>query len=113
MDTPIETWHFVAAIVVCVAIGAIGHVCRAVFNVLPDRLSDSERLDLIVSDGYQWTDRLFGTEYDDGGYYRLDSVKNLKLSCIMAATAGMFAFLFIDGCRASVCAGGQFQRRTG
>lgn len=96
MDTPVETWHFFAAIAVCVVVGAIGHVLRAVVNVLPDRLSDSERLDLILSDGYQWTDRLFGTEYDDGGYYKLDSARNLKLSCLMAAASGLCVFLFVD-----------------
>ena len=68
-----STWHYAVAFVLFVLLGAVGHVVRALFNVYPDRLSDKPLLDLAISDGYDWSDRIFGTEYDDAGYYRLDS----------------------------------------
>jgi hypothetical protein len=61
-------------------IGAIGHVIRAKFNLVPDLLFRRNSLNLMFSDGYNLHDALFGTEYDDAGYYRLDSMKNFKIS---------------------------------
>ncbi|MDO9414801.1 hypothetical protein [Pararhizobium sp.] len=88
------TWHYFAAAALFWILGAIGHVCRAVFNLLPDRLSDKPMMDMMLSDGYDWTDRVFGTEYDDAGYYQLDSAKNFQNSCVFTVLGGMGAMLF-------------------
>ena len=73
--------------------GVIGHVARAVFNVLPDRLSDNKTMDMVISDGYDASDRLFGTEYDDAGYYMLDSRRNLTIAVLSTLAAGWGAML--------------------
>lgn len=90
------TWHYAVAFVLFLLLGVVGHVCRAVFNVWPDRLSDRPMLDLMVSDGYDWNDRIFGTEYDDAGYYRLDSWRNLRNAAIGCGLAGLAVMLFSD-----------------
>lgn len=46
------TWHYAVALAVLALMGALAHVVRAVFNVLPDRLSDRPLMDLLISDGY-------------------------------------------------------------
>ena len=89
-----STWHYAAAFVLFVLLGAVGHVVRALFNVYPDRLSDKPMLDLAISDGYDWSDRLFGTEYDDAGYYRLDSWHNFRNACLWSGFGGVAAMLF-------------------
>jgi hypothetical protein len=89
------TWHYAVAIALCILLGAIGHVVRAVFNVLPDRLSDRPMMDLVISDGFNWADMLFKTEYDDAGYYRLDSLHNLRLSVTWAALTGFAVLLLV------------------
>ncbi|QLF70966.1 hypothetical protein FE840_016215 [Peteryoungia desertarenae] len=96
---PLETatWHYLVAAIVLAFIGVVAHVVRAVFNVYPDRLSDRPLMDLMVSDDYSWSDRLFGTEYDDFGYYRLDSLKNLRLSCLFSVAGGLAVMLFAPG----------------
>jgi hypothetical protein len=99
------TWHYAVAFVLCLALGAIGHVCRAVFNVFPDRLSDRPMLDLMISDGYDWNDRLFGTEYDDAGYYRLDSWRNFRNATVGCGLAGLAVMLFSDGASGLVAKG--------
>lgn len=91
------TWHYVVAFGLFLLLGAIGHLCRAVFNVYPDRLSDRPMLDLAISDGYDWNDRLFGTEYDDAGYYRLDSWRNFRNAALFTALGGIAVMLFSEG----------------
>ena len=51
LKTPIETWHFFAYLALLALLGALGHVARALFNPLPDRLSDSHVMDVSVSSG--------------------------------------------------------------
>lgn len=99
------TWHYAVAFVLFLLLGVVGHVCRAVFNVWPDRLSDRPMLDLMVSDGYDWNDRIFGTEYDDAGYYRLDSWRNLRNAAIGCGLAGLAVMLFSDGASALAARG--------
>ncbi|UDF28627.1 UNVERIFIED_ORG: hypothetical protein LHK14_14020 [Roseateles sp. XES5] len=89
-----STWHYAVAFVLFVLLGAVGHVVRALFNVYPDRLSDKPMLDLAISDGYDWSDRIFGTEYDDAGYYRLDSWHNFRNACLWSGLGGVAAMLF-------------------
>lgn len=105
-QTPLHTWHFFAFLALLAALGAVGHVLRAVINPIPDRLSDSETMDMVLSDGYDWHDRVFGTEYDDYGYYRLDSLRNLKLAVVWAMIGGAIAYLITDKEMAHVFAWG-------
>ena len=96
------TWHYIVAFLLFLLLGALGHVVRAVFNVLPDRLSDRPTMDLLVSDGYNWNDRIFGTEYDDGGYYRLDSWRNLRNACLLSGLSGIVVMLVSDEAAAAI-----------
>ena len=97
MHAEAATWHYIVAEILFLALGALSHVCRATFNLFPDRLTDNQMLDMALSDGYDWNDWLFGTEYDDNGYYRLDSVKNFRISVAMSAVCGFVAMLFVPG----------------
>jgi hypothetical protein len=89
------TWHYAVALAVLALMGALGHVSRAVFNILPDRLSDRPMMDLMISDGYSWTDMIFKTEYDEAGYYRLDSLHNLRLAVCWAMLSGLIVMLLV------------------
>jgi hypothetical protein len=95
-QTPLETWHFFLYLALLAALGTVGHVMRAVINPIPDRLSDSDAMDMILSDGYDMEDKVFGTEYDDYGYYRLDSWRNLQLAVVTAMIGGAVAYLITD-----------------
>lgn len=97
METELATWHFFAAAVAFALFGVGFHVCRAVFNLFPDKLSDTAAVNIFVSSGYGWADHVFGTEYDDAGYYRLDSLKNLRLAIGFSVLGGMGAMLFAPG----------------
>ena len=90
-------WHYLVAGVLLAILGTLGHVARAVFNVLPDRLSDKPLMDMLVSDGYDFNDWLFGTEYDDAGYYRLDSLKNLRQAVLATVLGGWAVALLAPG----------------
>lgn len=97
METELATWHFVVAGFVFALFGVITHVIRAVFNVFPDKISDTPAVNIWVSNGYGWADHLWGTEFDDAGYYRLDSLKNLRLSVVFSVFGGLAAMTLIDG----------------
>lgn len=105
MQTQALLWHYIVAGAGFVVLGLLGHVCRAVFNILPDRLSDHAAMDLILSDGYNLSDRIFGTEYDDAGYYRIDSGRNLRNAIAFSLIGGWAAMLLVPG-MSSVVAGG-------
>ena len=81
-QTPVTIWHFPFGILIAVVSGVLCHVGRAVFNVFPDRISDSHTMDMIVSSNYSFADWYYGTEFNDAGYYELYSAKNLRLSII-------------------------------
>jgi hypothetical protein len=102
MPPEAATWHYLVAALLLLVLGVAAHVARAVFNLYPDRLSDRPMMDLVVSDGFDWNDWLFGTEYDEYGYYRLDSLKNLRLSCSYCVFGGLAGMLLVPG--ASVAA---------
>ena len=76
MMTLLGLGYYLLAGVVFALLGAAAHVCRAVVNIYPDRLSDKPWLDMAISDGYDLNDRVLGTEYDEAGFYRLDSRRN-------------------------------------
>lgn len=93
-QTELATWHFVVAAVLFAFCGLAAHVIRAVFNVFPDKLSDTPAVNVLVSSDYSWGDYLIGTEFDDAGYYRLDSLKNLRISVSYWLIAGLGLMLF-------------------
>jgi hypothetical protein len=93
MMTLLGLWYYLLAGGLFALFGAVAHVSRAVFNVYPDRLSDKPWLDMAVSDGYDASDRLFGTEYDEAGYYRLDSARNLAISMLSVLALGWGSML--------------------
>ncbi len=97
METELATWHFVVAGFVFALFGVLAHVGRAVFNVFPDKISDTPAVNILVSSDYSWGDHIWGVEFDDAGYYRLDSLKNLRLYVVSCVLGGLAAMLFIDG----------------
>lgn len=94
MEVELATWHFAVAAVVFALIGALAHVIRAVVNLYPDKISDTAVVNVMVSDGYSWTDHFLGIEYDDAGFYKLDSFRNLKLSVVYCVFGGLAAMMF-------------------
>jgi hypothetical protein len=88
------TWHYAVALALLALIGALGHVLRAVVNIVPDRLTNRPVPDLILSSGYDWKDWLFAIQYDDEGYYRLDSLHNLRIAIGWAVFSGFWLLLF-------------------
>ncbi|MCU0831361.1 MAG: hypothetical protein MUC58_07600 [Rhizobiaceae bacterium] len=88
-------FNFIIAMGVFAVLGVIGHVLRAVVNLYPDRLSDKPMMDVWVSDGYSLDDHLLQVEYDDYGFYRLDSRRNLMLTTSLTMLGGFF-FLALD-----------------
>ncbi|MDP2121576.1 MAG: hypothetical protein Q8K28_16890 [Hoeflea sp.] len=104
METELATWHFVVAGVLFAMVGVLAHVGRAMFNVFPDKLSDTPAVNILVSSDYSWGDYLWGVEFDDAGYYRLDSLKNLRLYVISCVFGGLAAMLFIDGAGVGIAA---------
>lgn len=105
MHAEAATWHYVIAQVLFLLLGVLSHVSRAVFNLFPDRLSDKPMMDMMISDGYDWNDWLFGTEYDENGYYRLDSLKNLRLAVMYSMVGGFAAMLLTPGFSVAMAAG--------
>ncbi|MBC7281373.1 hypothetical protein [Hoeflea sp.] len=104
METELATWHFVVAGLAFALFGVLAHVGRAVFNVFPDKLSDMPAVNILVSNDYSWGDHLWGVEFDDAGYYRLDSLKNLRLYVGSCVLGGLAAMLFIDGAGQAIAA---------
>ena len=97
METELATWHFAIAGIAFALFGVLAHVIRAVYNVFPDKISDTPTVNILVSSGYSWGDYLWGVEFDDAGYYRLDSLKNLRLSVTFTVFGGLAAMMLVDG----------------
>jgi len=93
MQTLIGLWYYLLAGMLLVLFGTVAHISRAVSNVYPDRLSNKPLMDMAISDGYDVTDRLFGTEYDESGYYKLESGRNLKIAVLSTLAFGWGAML--------------------
>ena len=94
MMTLVGLGYYLLAGMVFVVMGVAGHVCRAVVNVYPDRLTDKPWLDMAISDGYDLNDRLLGTEYDEADFYKLDSRHNLFIAVILTLAPGWGAMFF-------------------
>jgi hypothetical protein len=87
--------NFLVAMAAFALLGVVSHVLRAVVNLYPDRLSDRPLMDVMVSDGYSMQDHLLQVEYDDYGFYRLDSRRNLVITTVLTMLGGFF-FLALD-----------------
>lgn len=97
METELASWHFFVAAALFAILGALFHVIRAVFNPFPDKLSDTPAVNILVSSDYSYSDYFWGVEFDDAGYYKLDSAKNLRLSVIFSTLGGILVMLFAEG----------------
>lgn len=97
METQAAIWHYLAAPFVLAAIGALWHVARALWAPYPERLTGSKLTDAYLPLGYQLTDWIHETEFDEDGYYRLDSWRNLKVAVALVVAVGMFFVLFSSG----------------
>jgi hypothetical protein len=97
METELATWHFFVAGILFALFGVLAHVVRAVFNVFPDKISDTPTVNILVSSDYSWSDYFWGVEFDDAGYYRLDSLRNLRLSVTFSVFGGLGVMLLVDG----------------
>lgn len=97
METELATWHFFVAGILFALFGVLAHVIRAVFNVFPDKISDTPTVNILVSSDYSWSDYFWGVEFDDAGYYRLDSLQNLRLSVTFSVFGGLGVMLLVDG----------------
>lgn len=93
MMTLLGLGYYLLAGVIFVLMGVVGHVLRAVVNVYPDRLTDKPWLDMAISDGYDMNDRILGTEYDEAGYYMLDSRRNLVNAVLLTLLPGWAAMV--------------------
>ena len=93
MQTLMGLGYYLVAGVFFALLGLAGHVVRAVVNLYPDRLSDKPLMDMAVSDGYDAQDHILGTEYDDFGYYKLDSRRNVTIAVLSSLALGWLAML--------------------
>lgn len=97
MHAEAATWHYIVAQILFMVIGVLLHLVRGIVNVYPDRLSDKPLMDMMISDGYTVFDWLFGTEYDENGFYRLESLKNLRIALMYSMVGGFAAMLLAPG----------------
>ncbi len=94
METQATVWHYLAAPFVLAGIGALWHLARALWAPFPERVIGSKFVDIHLPFGYLITDLIHETEFDEDGYYRLDSWQNLKVAVSLVVAVGMFFLLF-------------------
>lgn len=87
MENTVHLWHYLVMLTVFALLGALAHIARAVINPLPDRLTDSKEMDLMISPGYDLSDYFFNLDFDENGYYELYSAKNLRF-CVISGLVG-------------------------
>jgi len=94
MTTQVTIWHYIAAPFVFALLGVLWHLWRSIPLPLPDKLTNSWRTDsFLIPGGYRWTDFVYETEFDEDGYYRFDSWRNLKIAVGLVVMAGLFVIL--------------------
>ena len=89
MANTVHFWHYLIMIAVFVVLGVAAHIGRAVFNLYPDRLTDSKEMDVMISPGYDLSDYIFDLDFDGDGYYELYSLKNLRFCVIAGVLCGI------------------------
>ena len=92
----IHVWHFVVAAFVFALGGVIAHTLRGLVNLYPDKISDTPMVNIVLSQDYSGLDHITRTEFDDFGYYRFDSLHNLKLSVFFWLAGGLGFMAFSD-----------------
>lgn len=114
MDAQFGLIDLVALIGAATILGTACYLARGLFNPFPDRLSDSAVLDAFVSGDYSSGDHVLGVAFDDNGYYRTDSLHNLRLTigfAILATLVALFTVpeaptfwaMVVDGAGAWLC----------
>jgi hypothetical protein len=93
MDHDVAIWHYIAGICIFCSLGVAAHVCRALFNPLPDRSPDHSAMDMALEDGLASDKGPLGTEYDASGHYRLASMRNLRNAVALSAMSGLCVML--------------------
>lgn len=93
MEAQVTFWHYLAAPFVLAAIGTIWHLARALWAPYPERLTGTWYVDAHLPLGYRLTDWIHETEFDEDGYYRLDSWRNLTVAISLVVAVGMFFIL--------------------
>lgn len=84
----VTVWHYMAGLGLFCCVGLAAHLCRAIFNPVPDlpaRVEADVRLRALS--------RLFGTDYDPTGHYRMGSLKNLGNAVALSACSGLMVML--------------------
>ena len=89
MANTVHFWHYLIMITVFGVLGVAAHITRAVFNLYPDRLTDSKEMDVMISPGYDLSDYIFDLDFDGDGYYELYSLKNLRFCVIAGVLCGI------------------------
>lgn len=90
-------WHYFAAPFVLAFLGVVWHLSRGLWAPLPERVTGSVRGDLLVPLGFLLTDFIHDVEFDEDGYYRLDSIRNLKVAVGLTTFFGMLAVICMPG----------------
>ena len=95
METQAAFWHYLVAPFVLAVIGALWHLARALWAPYPERFTGSKFVDAyLLPLGYRSTDWIHETEFDEDGYYRLDSWRNLTVAISLVVAVGMFFIVF-------------------
>ncbi|MGV8938886.1 MAG: hypothetical protein ACOH2J_17340 [Allorhizobium sp.] len=97
MQAEAFTWHYVVALGFFTALGLIGHVCRAIFNPHSDPFYSTTMRGRMISGRSDWSERLFGGDYDESGFYRLQSLRNLRNAILLSGFSGMAVMLASPG----------------
>lgn len=93
-------WHYVAAPLVFALLGGLWHLLRSIRLPLPDRLTASPAADsFLIPGGYRWTDFVYETEFDEDGYYRLDSWRNFKVAVGLMVFFGVLILACVPDAR--------------
>lgn len=91
----IPAWHSLVVGFALVIFGFVAHVIRGFINLYPDKISDNDLVNIVVSDDYSTLDHILGVEFTDYGYYDLNSGKNLTISISLCLVFGYIAY-FMD-----------------
>lgn len=90
----LTVWHHLIAAMAFALFGVIFHILRGVVDTVQDRHINLDPFEIVVARAKPVAGRLLAAEYDDQGCYRLDSVKNLKLTVGVSIALGMGLVLF-------------------
>ncbi|SMC61737.1 hypothetical protein [Rhizobium sp. RU36D] len=93
MEHDVAIWHYIAGIGMFCCLGALAHVCRALFNPVNDRSPDFSTLEMALDDDLPGEQGPLRTDYDASGHYRLTSMRNLRNAVALSALSGLCVML--------------------